>query len=168
MATLLKWNESNKINDDHISLEVKQVYGWIITKDDRLVLVSKDNLKWQFPGGKPNLEENFVDTLTREVLEETSLDISEMDKRFFGYYQIMSEDKPTFLQVRYIVICDKDSKELKLSVKNEDEDQINEDIVKYVATYSIKEARELIPWLGESEEFKTFIKIYKNVKSLCL
>ena len=73
MATLLKWNESNKINGDHISLEVKQVYGWIITKDDHLVLVSKDNVKWQFPGGKPNLEENFVDTLTREVLEETSM-----------------------------------------------------------------------------------------------
>ena len=164
MPTLLKWNESNKINGDHISLEVKQVYGWIITKDHHLVLVSKDNVKWQFPGGKPNLEENFVDTLTREVLEETSLDISEMDKSFFGYYEIISEDEPPFLQVRYIVICDKNSKELKLGVKNEDKDQVNEDIVKYVASYNIKEATELIPWLGGTEEYKTFMKIFKNIK----
>ncbi len=164
MATLLKWSESNKISSDHISLEVKQVYGWIITKDEHLVLVSKDNIKWQFPGGKPNMGENLLQTLTREVYEETSLNISNMKKEFFGYYEISSQGKPSFLQIRYLIICDKNSKELKLDISNEDEIQLGEDIVKYVNSFNIKDALKLIPWLGESEEYKSFLKIYKNVR----
>lgn len=162
MATLLKWNESNKIKSEHISLEVKQVYGWIITKDQHLVLVSKDNVKWQFPGGKPNKGENLLETLMREVFEETSLDVSNMKKDFFGYYEVSSEEKPSFLQVRYLVICDKNSKELKLGISNEDEVQISEDIVRYVNSYNIKDTLKLIPWLGETEEYKSFLRIYKN------
>lgn len=163
MATLLKWNESNKIKSEHTSLEVKQVYGWIVTKDGHLVLVSKDNVKWQFPGGKPNSGESLLETLTREVFEETSLDISNMKKEFFGYYEIVSEDKPSYLQIRYLVVCDKDSNELKLGISNEDEIQRSEDVVKYVNCYNIKDTLKLIPWLGETEEYKTFLRIYKNL-----
>lgn len=163
MATLLKWHESNKINDAHINLEVKQVYGWILTKDKCLVLVSKDNVKWQFPGGKPNSGENLLDTLIREVLEETSLDISSMEKEFFGYYEILSDDKPAFLQIRYLVSCDKNSTELHLGADLEDKGQTSEDTVKYVGTYSIDKALELIPWLGGTDEYKTFLKINKDV-----
>jgi 8-oxo-dGTP pyrophosphatase MutT (NUDIX family) len=163
MATSLKWNDSNKINDTHASLEVKQVYGWIITKDGHLVLVSKDNVKWQFPGGKPDVGESLEETLIREVLEETSLDISMMAKEFFGYYEVIPEDKSPFLQIRFLIFCDKKSEELELSVGKEDKNQVSEDTVKYVNTYTIEKALELIPWLGGTDEYKTFLKIYQNV-----
>lgn len=163
MATSLKWHQSNKINDNHTSLEVKQVYGWVITKDCYLVLVSKDNIKWQFPGGKPDLGESLEETLIREVLEETSLDISQMEKEFFGYYEVIPEDKPPFLQIRFLVLCDKKSEELEFSVSKEDKNQVTEDTVKYVNTYKIDTALELIPWLGGTDEYKTFLKIHRNV-----
>jgi len=162
MPTLLKWNESNQIKSDHSTLKIKQVYGWVVTKDKRLVLVSKDNVKWQFPGGKPNPGESILETLKREIFEETSLDISNMKKEFFGYYEISSENQPSFFQIRYLVICSQNSEGLDLNINSEDEIQASEDIVRYVNTYSLEEALKLIPWLEESEEYKSFLKIYKH------
>ncbi|UCD09540.1 MAG: NUDIX domain-containing protein [Dehalococcoidales bacterium] len=41
-----------------------------ITDDDNIVLVSSDGQYWDFPGGRPNGNENWRETLEREVLEE--------------------------------------------------------------------------------------------------
>jgi len=159
MSASLKWHEGNKIDDSHASLEVKQVYGWLLTNDGYIVLVSKDNVKWQFPGGKPTTGESLEETLVREILEETSLDISKMKKEFFGYYEVIPDDKPVFLQIRFLVLCDKNSEELELGVGNEDKSQISEDTVKYVSTYTIERALEVIPWLVGSDEYKTFLRV---------
>ena len=83
-------------------------------------------------------------------------------KKSFGYYEISSENQPSFLQIRYLVICSQNSEGLDLNINSEDEIQASEDIVRYVNTYSLEEALKLIPWLEESEEYKSFLKIYKH------
>lgn len=50
-------------------LEVRQVYGFIFSPDDR-ILLSKDNGKYNLPDGRPENSESFAETLIRAADEE--------------------------------------------------------------------------------------------------
>lgn len=62
------------IKKHHICFPVNQIYARIYVKSQKkVVVVSKNNIKWQMPGWKPKNWENFNETLNREIYEETSL-----------------------------------------------------------------------------------------------
>ena len=57
--------------------------GFCFTPDGLLVLVSKDNQKWELPAGRPEGIEGWRETLDREVLEEASAHVE--DAVLLGY-----------------------------------------------------------------------------------
>lgn len=54
-----------------------------ITADDRVVLISNDGVRWGWPGGRPEGDESWEETLRREILEETCSIVS--DARLLGF-----------------------------------------------------------------------------------
>lgn len=152
MSFSREWFTVNSVTDEHSEIEIRQVYVWLVTSDKKIVIVSKDGEKWQFPGGHPDEEDDsLIHTATREVLEETGLDISDAneDLEFFGYY-LIDEDGDRFLQVRFILNLDKDSNDLDLNTHNE----VIEDSIKFIKAVTLKKATELIPWLSSTDEFQ--------------
>ena len=87
------------------SLPVTQVSGFIFDKEKRLLLV-KNKSGWTLPGGKPESNEQPLDTLYREVLEEASVSVS--DPKFLGFVKVTaSGSKQVFSQLRYIALLRK-------------------------------------------------------------
>ena len=159
----ISWYTNSEISLEHKHLSYKQVYCWILSEDNKLVLVSKDNKHWQFPGGHPEKNETVLETCYREVNEETGLNLTSLDisPTFFGYYVVEEfdptiNDIDTYLQLRLFAKLDKNSKELNI-YPNE---KVNEERkVYYTKWFSFKELSESISWIKDSNEFNTFKKI---------
>src|SRR5664279_3225705 len=98
------WVSNKDIKAEDKDIAVMQVYVWVLTQDEKVILVSKNGRSWQFPGGKPNAGETLVETAVREVQEETGLDIANYASglEFFGYYRINEPNAvpSTYLQIR--------------------------------------------------------------------
>jgi len=148
MATERTWIEANKINEEHARETILQIYCWVSTKDDKIILVSKDNSKWQFPGGHPEGKETHAQTLHRELKEEAGLDIENQSDnlKLFGYY-LINEDRREYLQIRYRLDIPMRSSELTLSPQEKDEEK---DKIIAVAAFSQDELLSAIPWLSDS------------------
>ena len=57
--------------------------AFCVTADDRVVLISDDGERWGWPGGRPEDDESWEQTLRREVLEETCAIVG--DARLLGF-----------------------------------------------------------------------------------
>jgi 8-oxo-dGTP pyrophosphatase MutT (NUDIX family) len=153
--------EAGDILPEHKELHHRQVYGWINTLDNKIVLVSKDGNKWQFPGGKPDTGESHLETLQREVYEETGINVEKLETkpRFFGYYVVdeVNEDSEeivnSFLQIRYKIQPQISSNDLTLEPQEID----TEDYIKYADFLTIEEAEDLISWMRDSDELRAFL-----------
>ena len=54
-----------------------------VTEDDQVVLISNDGVRWGWPGGRPEGDESWEQTLRREILEEPCSIVS--DARLLGF-----------------------------------------------------------------------------------
>jgi len=149
------WLPADQIRARDAAFRVRQVYCWITTSDDKIIATSKDGMHWQFPGGKPEDNETLLETLEREVYEQTGLDIDEYinNIKLFGYYKIAEWDE-AYLQLRYTLKIPQQSNNLSLF---ERENEANENKVEHIFPCSIKEIQEKMVWLNESDELKTFL-----------
>lgn len=87
-------------------LKVTQVYGLIITTDGRMLLRTEDQ-KYYLAGGKPEPEDNDMEsTLRRELLEEINVTIG---KPYMVGYQLVDEENGTtpYAQVRMTALIEK-------------------------------------------------------------
>ena len=57
--------------------------AFCVTADDRVVLISNDGERWGWPGGRPESDESWEQTLRREILEETCCVVK--DARLLGF-----------------------------------------------------------------------------------
>lgn len=61
-------------------MKIKVVCGFIICNKKILVAQNRENHtypnKWEFPGGKVELNEDFFEAIKREIMEELSLEVS--------------------------------------------------------------------------------------------
>lgn len=57
--------------------------AWCMTPDGGIVLISSDGEVWDWPGGRPEGDETWEDTLRREMLEETCSTVT--DARLLGF-----------------------------------------------------------------------------------
>jgi len=152
---------SEGVLKNHVDIEVRQRYCFIITKDKKTVIVSKDNKSWQFSGGHPESNEGWQDTLKREIWEETGIDISKQINNIvkLGYYLIKSPTEQ-FLQERYLLVLDEISESLSLEPHESEEDVTP--IVKYVKAVSVNQIGEYIPWTLEAEGWNSAVKYYRE------
>lgn len=154
------WFPQQEILPEHKELLVRQVYAWFITSDKQIAIVGRKD-KFQFPGGKPEQSETFLQTLERELYEESGIILNDYNvtPRFFGYYLVENDtsgDSRPYLQIRYLVSVDVKSSDIELSVNERLEDTDTLEEVKFV---SLEELPNHIPWTEGLEE-------YSVVKSL--
>lgn len=150
------WFTSKNINKEHLDLPIRQVYLWFVTSDLKIVIIGKGE-KWQFPGGKPEDGETQLQTLKREVWEESGIILSDYSEkpRFFGYYLIENDINPKwtsgkpYLQVRYFLKTKKSSKEIKLSANEREDDLDTLEEAKFVDFNNLEEH---IWWVKGCEE----------------
>jgi 8-oxo-dGTP pyrophosphatase MutT (NUDIX family) len=162
LNTTFYWVTSDDIKEEHNDIKINQVYVWILTADNKVIFVSKDGQKWQFPGGHPEMRESLIETAIREVDEEAGQDIQSIadQLKFFGYY-FVSEPNPEgsalveILQTRLFIKLDKNSQDLILKSREKATERESERI-NFVKAFTIAEACEIIPWLGKTDELKAF------------
>jgi 8-oxo-dGTP pyrophosphatase MutT (NUDIX family) len=138
---------------------IRQVYVWILTRDEKVVIVSKDGENWQLPGGKPDANEDAIQAAVRETREETGIELSgnEQHLTFFGEYTIHDptpDTPPVYRQVRSWIRVPETADELKLTTGHESTGQRPEDAVRFVETVPIDEVHTYIPWLPQADEYK--------------
>ena len=159
-----KWKERADISSTDKDTPIRQVYVWILTNDQRIIVVSKDGDTWQLPGGKPEADESLIDTAIREVGEETGLDIVKYrnELKMFGYYVINepASDPIDYLQVRFILNLPVASSTLGLNVRHEDSHQARAEIVRSVESINIDEISIYIPWMPSTDEHSYVMKGY--------
>ena len=149
------WYNWNIINH-HKNFPVKEVYARIYVKSKKsIIIVSKNWYNRQMPWWKPEVWETNLETLQREIFEETSLKLDLNSKNIpilFWYYQIQ-ENWEKYLQLRYFTkIEDIDEKILKPNEK------WDIDCIKHVKLVDIDEINKIIPRLSNSEELDWFMK----------
>lgn len=158
------WRGGKEIHSEDQTLPVNQVYVWLFTADNKVAIVSKDGQKWQLPGGKPEKHEHYLQTAVREVREETGIDTSNASDgyRFFGYYDIVETDDlkndDEYLQLRVSLRLDKNADEYTLHQRGEDEEQIQEEQIRYAKFVTIDELVGYIPWARESAELQAAVQ----------
>lgn len=99
-----EWFEG-EILPEHSNIEIRQVSAWL-HKGSEFVVISKDEKKWTIPGGHPEKGETTRESLNREIMEESGIDISNLDVKQLGYYYIVESNEgvqETILQLRFIV-----------------------------------------------------------------
>ena len=116
------WNFKNKeyrfdiyMSDDFSDVkDIKQVYTIVLSKDKKnmLVVYNKGGI-WILPGGGVEEGETLIDTLVREVKEETNRDIDMNTIRSFFYQKSYKKDsngewKYVQTQARYIAVASND------------------------------------------------------------
>ncbi len=95
--------------------DIKQVYAFVLSKDKRKVLVVYNKAgMWILPGGGVEEDEKPLDTLIREVKEETNrgVHVNSVTPFFFQKTYIKDDNdlwKYSGTQVRYIVIVSEDN-----------------------------------------------------------
>lgn len=157
------WKDGKEIRPEDQILPVNQVYAWLFTHDNKIAIVSKDGRKWQLPGGKPNKHETYLQTIVREVTEETGINTDSVSSqyKFFGYYDILETDNlkndDEYLQLRVSLKLNKNADEYILHQQNEDEEQI-----RYAKFVTVDELTQHIPWASESAELQAAIQSQIN------
>ena len=155
-----EWRVISSEPASDVDAPIRQVYMWLLTKDNHVVIVSKDGKNWQLPGGKPDADESATQTAIRETLEETHIDTSQYAKdfNFFGEYTIddlsSTIHPPRYKQVRIWLQLPHNSPDLKLSISGESKGQHPEDAVRFVKTVPAEDILNFIPWLEKADEYK--------------
>lgn len=157
-----EWCSDLNIKEIHKHLPVRQVTCFIISKDDKLLLVSKDGDSWSVTAGHYEEEKDptYIDTAVREVYEESGLDISGLTDNIerLGYYVIEDVEEQsgkvldTYLQIRMFLVLNKNAKEVSLK-------PTEGDLVKHAKFFSIEESMKLVKWLEKSPEWE----VIKNI-----
>ena len=155
------WKENTEIELSDRDLPVRQVYVWLFTSDEKVVIVSKDGNAWQLPGGKPESGESLEDVAIREVNEETGLDIDRYrdQLRCFGYYTVFesSADSIRYLQIRYYLNLPQSSDDMHPHTNREDSHQPGEDVVRFVDVINVRDIARRIPWMPTIGEYQFLI-----------
>ena len=158
------WFDCNDgVLEEHSDIEIRQRYCFIFTVDKHVIVVAKSDKKWQFPGGHPQEDETWRETLVREIREETGLDIGEGIESVgkLGYYLIEKRDEK-FLQERYILILNREAADLDLApIENEEDSE--ESKIAFVKTVPISKIGKYVPWAPEAEGWNAALKGYVKV-----
>jgi len=96
---------------------VKQVYGIFFNEEGEILIVNTVG-NWQLPGGKPEENESWEETLIREAIEEADVEIEDIMPVGYQYVSEIKDGQngETFTQLRFL------AKILNLNDSTEDPD----------------------------------------------
>lgn len=89
----IRWIENFNISNEKYT----QVSGYIFNEENKLLIVG-DGKSWTIPGGHPESNESEIETLIREVLEESSTELKEIS--YLGAVEVV-ENGEVYYQLRY-------------------------------------------------------------------
>lgn len=164
MESTREWFTNNNIQSEHLDLPIRQIYLWFITNDNKMPIVAGTSGNFQLPGGKPEPGETKMQTIKREMFEETGIEIN-FDIHtpvLFGYYLIENDESwnsQPYLQIRYILKVEEDSKSYNLSTNERSEDK---DQMAQVRFINLSEIPAYISYLMDMEEYKLAMAYSKN------
>lgn len=163
---------NDNLKDSEITEIVKRVKILLVNSNNEILLGYSRN-EYQFPGGHVEDGETLIDTVKREVLEETGIDlkasISEPFACNFGYYkdwpsegknrkieiyyyEIKTDEKPNLGKTKYTDSEKKGNFELRYV----DLDEVEEEILNNAAKYGDPH--------GIAKEMINLFKLYKALK----
>jgi len=90
----MEWFNAN--NFSHLNKsKIKQVYGFLFSKDNKIVLVRPTEKRgWRLPGGGPEKEDrDWKDTIIREADEEADVKVDKNSLTPIGYFKIIPLSK---------------------------------------------------------------------------
>ena len=87
------WCEGFKLNSEKHT----QVSGYVFNDQNQLLIV-KNGKTWTIPGGHPEANETYLQTLDRELMEEACITLK--DVNYLGAVEVV-EDGETYYQLRY-------------------------------------------------------------------
>ncbi len=153
-----EWITGRSILSRHQHLRINQIYCWLVTSDQKVIIVSPDNAHWQLPGGHPEPDENQTMTLVREIKEETGLDIANLANQafFIGYYVVDELDDRKqitnqYLQVRYYLKLGLKGDRLHLATHENGRDHTRQ--MHFVQAAARSDLIAKIKWLADSPEY---------------
>lgn len=76
-------------NDNMFQVSVK---GLFFDEENKLMMVQEKNGLWEFPGGRIQKGEQFIDCLKRECLEETGLECEVLDELPYIVYPAIDKE----------------------------------------------------------------------------
>lgn len=85
-------------NDNIFQVSVK---GLFFDKKNKLMMIQEKNGLWEFPGGRMQKGETFIECLKRECLEETGLECTVLEKQPFIIYPAVDREGRGRIMVFY-------------------------------------------------------------------
>ena len=160
MEVVRTWYKNTQISPEHTNLEIRQIYVWIISKDNMIAIVTKKNGESQFPGGHPEQGETTIKTAQREAYEETGLDISQNISQLnqFGYYLIENESG-RYLQLRYLLKLTSKSQIHPLFMNEKSDEERPVVSAQWVDLFNLP---TYIPWTKNLNEYKCVMDLVLN------
>lgn len=150
---LVEWSDETNFED---LKNVGGVAGFIFDEKGRFCIVkTKSKKAWTLPGGGPEKEDNnFEDTLIREVIEEADLEIKNIKRLGYLKGKLKKEKDWTNYQLRYVA----EVKKINSQTMDPAENAITER--KFIAT---KDFNKYCGW-GKNGDFQLnkALKLFKK------
>ncbi len=80
---------------------ITQVYGFLFNNDKLCIVNPKRS--WRLPGGKPEKNENWKETIIREAEEEADIELDENSLKLIGYIKVIPISKNCEKGVHYLL-----------------------------------------------------------------
>lgn len=162
----------NDLKEEDITEIVQRVKILLINSENEILLGYSHN-EYQFPGGHVEENEKFIETIKREILEETGIQLNFQKAEPFacnlGYYKDWPEkEKNRKIEIYYYEIITNEKPNLDNVKLTENEKQGNFEL-RYISLDKIEEElKDNVNKYGDSKgitrEILEVINIYKNRK----
>jgi len=162
----------NNLSENEITEVVKRVKILIINSNNEVLLGYSHN-NYQFPGGHVENGESLIETVNREMLEETGINLGVSDIEPFacalGYYKDWPEDgKNRKIEIYYYEIKTDEKPNLE-STKYTDHEKEGKFELKYIPLSDVedvlrKNAEEYGDKRGIAREMIELFEVYKREK----
>lgn len=169
MKTII--NNKYNLTDSEITEVVKRVKVLLVNSNKEILLGYSYN-EYQFPGGHVEDNEDFIETVNREILEETGIKLNLINLEPFaciiGYYKDWPEEgKNRKLEIYYYEIKTDEKPKLENTKYTENEKNGNFEL-KYIPLESVEEVlKENTEKYGDEEgiasEILEILSIYKKL-----